>query len=34
MEELLDRVLEVHGGLAGWSAVSAVTGRVSLNGPF
>ena len=34
MNDLLNRVLEAHGGLDNWSQVSELTVRLSLGGPF
>jgi hypothetical protein len=34
MDELLTRVLEVHGGLDNWSRLKTATARLSLGGPF
>ena len=34
MDELLARVLEVHGGLENWSKVMRATAKLSLGGPF
>ncbi len=34
MNDLLDRVLDVHGGLADWKEVTAVTAHLSLGGAF
>ncbi|MFN8228318.1 MAG: hypothetical protein U0R18_16560 [Mycobacterium sp.] len=32
--DLVDRVLEAHGGADRWSAISGLTARISLGGPF
>jgi hypothetical protein len=32
--ELLDRVLDAHGGLANWNHVTAVTAEIAVGGPF
>ena len=32
--ELLDSVLDAHGGLANWHHVSAVTAEIAVGGPF
>src|ERR1700758_375611 len=32
--ELLDSVLDAHGGLANWNHVSAVTAEIAVGGPF
>ena len=34
MDELLTRVLDVHGGLTNWSKVRSATAKLSLGGPF
>src|SRR5690242_10769224 len=32
--ELLDRVLDAHGGLANWDHVDSVTAEIAVGGPF
>jgi hypothetical protein len=34
MSDLLDLVLEAHGGLERWSGVSALTAKLAVGGPF
>ena len=34
MNELLNRVLDAHGGLDNWSKISALSAQLSLGGPF
>ncbi len=34
MDDLLKRVLDAHGGLANWRAVTGLTAKLSLGGPF
>ena len=34
MQELLDRVLDAHGGLDAWMGTTSLTARLSLGGPF
>src|SRR4051794_11727091 len=34
MNELLDRVLDAHGGLDAWTGTTSLTAKLSLGGPF
>ena len=34
MDHLLKSVLDAHGGLANWRAVTGLTAKLSLGGPF
>jgi hypothetical protein len=34
MDDLLDRVLDAHGGLEAWMETTTLTAQLSLGGPF